>query len=98
MTSPTELCPELQALLAEELVAGNRIVDCGRSPHHPQGVLVLLGADFKYRPSTPPPGVDYVEIRDPHWWKVEYVHRASGHVLAARFDSRPSQARSGAGA
>lgn len=86
MISPTQLCPELRALLAEELTAGNRIADCGPSPHNPQGVLVLLATDFKHRPSMPPPGVDYVEINDPHWWKAEYVHRPTGHVLAARFD------------
>ena len=87
MTFPAQLCPELQALLDAELAAGNRVADRGPSPHHPQGVLVLLAADFKNRPRVRPAGVDYVEINDPHWWKAEYVHRPSGHVLAARFDS-----------
>ena len=74
-------------MLDAELAAGNRVADRGPSPHHPQGVLVLLAADFKNRPRVRPAGVDYVEINDPHWWKAEYVHRPSGHVLAARFDS-----------
>lgn len=86
MTSPAQLCPELQPLLAAELAAGNRIADCGPSPRQPQGILVLLAKDFKARPSTLPAGIDYVEINDPHWWKAEYVHPPSGHVLAARFD------------
>jgi hypothetical protein len=89
MIYPTQLCPELRALLADELTAGNRIAECGPSPHNPQGILVLLAAEFKNRSPERPPGVDYVEINDPQWWKAEYVHRPSGHVLAARFDSRP---------
>jgi hypothetical protein len=95
MISPTQLCPELRGLLAEELTAGNRIADCGPSPHNPRGVLVLLAADFKHRPAVPPPDVDYVVINDPQWWKAEYVHRPSGHVLAARFDSGSSLNGSG---
>jgi hypothetical protein len=84
--SPTELCPELRGLLADELNAGNRVVDCGPSPHNPRGVLVLLAADFKCRAAVCPPDVYFVEINDPQWWKAEYIHRPSGHVLAARFE------------
>jgi len=84
--SSSQLCPELQPLLAAELAAGNRVADCGPSPRQPLGVLVLLAGNFKARPSPLPPGVEYVEINDPHWWKAEYVHQPSGHVLAARFD------------
>ena len=86
MISSSQLCPELQPLLTAELAAGNRIVDCGPSPRQPQGVLVLLAKDFKARPASLPPGVAYAEINDPHWWKAEYFHQPSGHVLAARFD------------
>jgi len=80
-----ELCAVLQPLLAAELAAGNRVVDCGISLYRPNGVLVILAADFKARPPTLPPDVYYVEVNDPQWWKAELVHRPTGHVLAARF-------------
>jgi hypothetical protein len=85
MSTPSELCAVLQPLLAAELAAGNRVVDCGTSLYQPNGVLVVLAADFKRRPATLPPDVYYVEVNDPQWWKAELVHRPTGHVLAARF-------------
>lgn len=79
------LCSELRLLADAEVAAGNAIVDAGPSPHASDAPLILFAGPFRVRPSALPAGVDYREINDPHWWKAEYVHPASGGCVACRF-------------
>jgi hypothetical protein len=79
-----DLCPELRALVASELAAGNTIVEWGPSLYGHGGVLVLLAKPFRHAPPSLPDGVVFREINDPHWWKAEYFHIATNDCVAAR--------------
>jgi hypothetical protein len=79
------LCPELQMILEAELAAGNTIAEASRGVGKPTAVHVALRRPFLTQQSSVPPGVAYREINDPHWWKAEYEHSATGHLLVCRF-------------
>jgi hypothetical protein len=80
-----ELCPELRALLNAELVAGNQVVETSKGWPEPGSIFVLLGFPFRSTPDELPSGVSLVEVNDPHWWKAEYHHLPTHHVLGCRF-------------
>ncbi len=79
------LCPELRPLLDAELAAGNRVTDADRGRFAPGAVFVLLETPFAETRPGLDGGVVRVDVNDPHWWKTEYRHAASGHVVACRF-------------
>ncbi len=79
------LCCELRVLLDAELAAGNRIAETTQGWPLPDSVLVLLTAPFYNTPEQLPPGVKLIDVNDPHWWKQEYRHAASGCALACRY-------------
>jgi hypothetical protein len=79
------LCPELRAILDAELAAGNTIAEVSRGSGKPDAVYVALRRPFQCRQLTMPPGVAFREINDPHWWKAEYEHAATGDLLVCRF-------------
>jgi hypothetical protein len=79
------LCPELDALLRDELAAGNAVREAGPALGSP-GTLVLLARSFRAQPETLPPEVCLVPVNDPHWWKAEYRCRLHPDVLACPFD------------
>lgn len=81
----SELCPELRVLLDAELAAGNQIVETSRGWPKPTSIFVLLASPFKPAPGTLLDGVTYLVVNDPHWWKAEYHHSPTGHVLGCRF-------------
>lgn len=88
MIDPThlhDLCCELRVLLEAELAAGNRVAETSRGWPLPDSIWVLLVAPFHNTPEQLPPGVRLVDVNDPHWWKQEYKHLASGSVLACRY-------------
>jgi len=79
------LCCELRVLLDAELAAGNRVVETTQGWPLLDSVFVLLAAPFYNTPQQLPPGVTLVDVNDPHWWKQEYRHVATGSVLACRY-------------
>jgi|SRR6516164_3673331 hypothetical protein len=79
------LCPELRILLDAELTAGNRVVETGEGWPNPSSILVMLALPFRCTPSSLPRGVEYLEVNDTHWWKAEYHHLPTSHLLACRF-------------
>jgi hypothetical protein len=79
------LCPELRAILDAELAAGNTIAEASRGAGKPNAVYVALRRPFLTQQPSSPPGVVYREINDPHWWKAEYEHAATGDLLVCRF-------------
>jgi hypothetical protein len=85
MANKPGLCPELYALLEEELAAGNAVRETAPAPGS-AGILVLLTRSFRSTPDPLPPNVFLVPINDPHWWKSEYRCRLHPHVLACPFD------------
>jgi hypothetical protein len=79
------LCPELRAILDAELAAGNMISEASRGAGKPNAVYVALRRPFLTQQPYLPRGVAYREINDPHWWKAEYEHAATGYLLVCRF-------------
>lgn len=79
------LCPELAELLRAELAAGNRVVDTSEGWPQAASVFVGLALPFRHRPTSLPPGVVYRDVNDAHWWKAEYEHEPSGHLLTCKF-------------
>ena len=79
------LCPELRILLDAELAAGNRVVETFGGWPVAGAVFVMLAEPFRKRSVTLPADVVFREINDPHWWKAEYDHEPTHHVLACRF-------------
>jgi hypothetical protein len=79
------LCPELRTILDAELAAGNTIAEASRGVGKPTGVHIALRQPFLTQQSSLPLGVAYREINDPHWWKAEYEHSPTGHLLVCRF-------------
>jgi hypothetical protein len=79
------LCPELRTILDAELAAGNTIAAASRGVGKPTAVHVALRRPFLTLQSSLPSFVTYREINDPHWWKAEYEHSATGHLLVCRF-------------
>ena len=76
--------PGLNALLERELSAGNRVAEDGGG----WGTitrLVLLGEPFKTDPTSPPAGLEYHDVDDPHYWKAEVADPRTHELLACRF-------------
>ena len=80
-----QFCPELRQLLDLELARGNRIFETGSGWPRETTILVSLQNHFGPMPSELPPGVEFHEVNDPHWWKSEYFHAPTGHLLICRF-------------
>jgi hypothetical protein len=78
------LCPELRAILDAELAAGNTIAAASRGVGKPTAVHVALHQRFRTQHASLPLNVTYREINDPHWWKAEYEHVPTGHLLVCR--------------
>ena len=77
------LCPELRQIVNSELASGNEIIDTSAGWPKAGAIFVLLKKPFASHDL--PPGVVYRDVNDPHWWKAEYAHEASGHMIAGRF-------------
>jgi hypothetical protein len=80
-----ELCPELRTLLESELAAGNQVAETSKGWPRPDSVFVMLALPFRKRPGTLPAGVVYRDVNDPHWWKAQYHHEPTQHLLACPF-------------
>jgi len=78
-----ELCEELRPLLDAELAAGNSIVETWKG-WPKDGLCVMLARPFILRTDTLPPGVRFVAVDDPHYWKSELVCDRTHHTLACR--------------
>jgi len=76
--------PELKVLLEAELKAGNKVVETSTGWPKPSSILVMLAEPFKAEPLRTPKGLRFNNVNDPHWWKADYFHEASGHALACR--------------
>jgi hypothetical protein len=79
------LHPALQTILQAELSAGNAVVETWRGWPTSDAVCVMLQKPFVVEHAALPDGVVFRDIDDPHYWKSEYEHRPSHHLLACRF-------------
>lgn len=84
MTRPFESA-HLNALLAAELAAGNRV-------HQDEGGwgairrLVVLRHPFRALPSTLGAGLEHHPVNDPHYWQAEVLDRGTSEMLACGFE------------
>ena len=76
------LCTELRTIAEAELAAGNLVAEASRLGDY---FIVWLAGPFRHKPEQLPPDVKFREVNDPHWWKAEYVHEPTKHVLACKF-------------
>ena len=76
----------LVPLLEAELKAGNTVAETWRGWPHQESLYILLARPFMVPRKQLPEGIRAVDVDDPHYWKAEYRHDESGHVLACRFD------------
>jgi hypothetical protein len=75
----------LNALLAEELAAGNRVHQDGEG----WGSfcrLVVLKQPFRTLASPLPAGLEHRVINDPHYWQAEVADTRTSEMLACGFD------------
>ncbi len=80
------LTPKLRPLLDAELDAGNVVVETWRGWPSATTVAVALRHPFRCNSrDSLPDAVVYRDVDDPHYWKAEYVHEDSGHMLVCRF-------------
>jgi hypothetical protein len=75
------LHPALRSLLDRELAAGNEVQETGRGWPDKDSVFVRLRHPFRAAPVSPPAGVVFREINDPHWWLAEFATEAPRHLL-----------------
>ena len=75
------LHPALRSLLDREIAAGNEVRETGRGWPDQDSVFVRLRHAFRAAPSSPPEGVAFREINDPHWWMAEFATEAPRHLL-----------------
>lgn len=80
-TIPDDFHPALRAMLDAELAAGNRVREVGREFPERGSILVQLQQPFKARPAVVPPGVEHIQLNDPHWWMDEFRAGSPPHLL-----------------
>jgi hypothetical protein len=73
----------LTGILQEETALGNKVVETSEGWPEPETILVFLALPFSKTYQLP--GVEFRELNDPHWWKSEYIERATHHILACKF-------------
>jgi hypothetical protein len=83
------LCPALAGILAAEVAAGNRVGEVSRGWPEPASIVVGLTQPFRAVLPGLPAGVVLREVNDTHWWKAEYHHADSGHLLICPFPKDP---------
>jgi hypothetical protein len=79
------LDPALKAILEKELGHGNVVFETWRGWPKPETICVSLRRPFLMTHLPLPEGVAFREVNDPHYWKAEYWHEPSHHMLVCRF-------------
>jgi hypothetical protein len=77
------LSSKLSQILADEITAGNRVVETSEGWPETKSINVFLERPFIN--SYDLEGVEFREINDPHWWKSEYIDHITRHILASKF-------------
>ena len=76
---------ELRKILDEEIDAGNEVVETNAGWPTKEGVVVVLKSPFFVQRAKLAEGRSDREVNDPHYWKAEFAHEPSSHILACRF-------------
>ncbi len=79
------LHPKLRDILDRELNAGNEIREMSAGWPKPMSVLIILKYAFKAGGTSPPNGIVYNEINDPHYWFAEFLHEETSQIVACPF-------------
>jgi hypothetical protein len=79
--------PALRPILEKEMARGNVVFETWRGWPKPETVCVAFTRPFA-EPSLPlPRHVVFREVNDPHYWKAEYWHEPSHHMLVCHFQA-----------
>jgi hypothetical protein len=80
----------LRDILAAELAAGNTVQE-NRKGDWPEGAcrFVLLKMPFMTEIRRDIPGVTFMNVNDPHYWKAEYHDESLCEYLACGFGGVP---------
>jgi hypothetical protein len=79
------LDPALKQILEKELANGNVVFETWRGWPKPETICIALGRPFSVPHLSLPEGVEFREVNDPHYWKAEYRHEPSHHMLVCHF-------------
>jgi hypothetical protein len=78
------LPPAFRSALHAELVAGNAIVGIASSDWPaPESVLVYMQYRFTVARRSPPSGVVWRNLNDPHYWKQDLEQRVGDRIFLA---------------
>ena len=75
--------PTLLKILNNEMSLGNTIVETSEGWPKKESVIIILKLPFieNYKIES----VEYREINDIRYWKAEYFHGNTNHILACKF-------------
>lgn len=76
---------ELLLILENEIKSGNKIVETYRGWPNTESIFISLKKPFIIKINNLPPKIIYREINDSHYWKAEYFHEESTHILVCGF-------------
>ena len=75
----------MKKILQDELDAGNEINETYQGWKYEDSIMVFLKYSFKAPVKTDLPGISYLELNDPHYWKAEYYEEDSHQTIACDF-------------
>ena len=79
------LSDRMKKILQDELDAGNEINETYQGWKYEDSIMVFLKYSFKAPVKTDLPGISYLELNDPHYWKAEYYEEDSHQTIACDF-------------
>ncbi len=80
-----ELNGGLRGILQREIAAGNEVVETYAGWPRDESIFVMLARPFLVEHQELPEGVVFIDVNDPRYWKSEFSHEPSAHILACRF-------------
>jgi hypothetical protein len=69
--------------LESELLLGNEVVETAEGWPHDDTIIIFLKKPFgrNYKDEK----LNFREVNDPHYWKSEYLDKATHHIIVCKF-------------
>jgi hypothetical protein len=80
------LNPDLKPILEAEIAAGNEVAGASAGWPKPDSILVTMKRPFISKHEKLSANVEYREVKDPHYWKVEYATLNPVHLIICPFE------------
>lgn len=73
----------LTTILNQEIELGNEIIETSQGWPEQETIIIFLKKPFlgNYKIKN----TEYRNVDNPHYWKAEYFHSSTNHVLACKF-------------